>query len=140
MQSQRSKNRFDLRKRRKVGTPLTDRERIENEALVKVLNEKIYDIEYELRDLAYREWVIQKQVDAVQEQQEAEKLAAQLEEILVALQKLLDDLNDNDYLFDQTYLEELGIHLVHKISNREYVGDNRFILYFDQLISEIEKK
>ena len=127
------------KKRRKVGTPLTDRERIENEALVKVLNEKIYDIEYELRDLAYREWVIQKQVDAVQEQQEAEKLAAQLEEILVALQKLLDDLNDNDYLFDQTYLEELGIHLVHKISNREYVGDNRFILYFDQLISEIEK-
>ena len=66
------------------------------------MNEKIYDIEYELRDLAYREWVIQKQVDAVQEQQEAEKLAAQLEEILVALQKLLDDLNDNKYLFDQT--------------------------------------
>lgn len=126
-------------KRKKVGIPFTDNERIENEAIVKVLNEKIYDIEYELRNLAYREWVIQKQTETVQNQKETERLVEQLEDILVALQKLLADLNDENYLFDQTYLEELGIRLVHKISNREYVGDNRFILYFDQLISEIEK-
>lgn len=127
------------KKTKKTEIRLTDREKLENEALVQVLNEKVYDIEYELRDLAYREWVIRKQVDEVQEEAEAQRLVNELEEILVELQKLLADLDDNHYLFDQTYLEELGIQLEHKISNREYIGDNRFILYFDQLISRIEK-
>ena len=128
-----------LPKKPKEKPALTDREKIENEALVQVLNEKIYDIEYELRNLAYREWVIRKQVDEVQESKEAQRLVDELEQILIELQKLLEDLDENDYLFDQTYLEELGIQLEHKISNREYVGDNRFILYFDQLIARIEK-
>lgn len=119
---------------------LTNNEIVRNSAIVKHINDTLNEMYLQLKELEWKRKLIENDFDSpTYTKEEIEKIQKRIEELLKTVERLMYELNYYGYEFDQNYLRSIGIELVSKISNREQIGDLKYIGVYRKLLEDIDR-
>lgn len=118
---------------------LTPKEELNNAAIITEINRRLYECYADLKDIEYKQKVIENKTDDVTTVKEAEELVQMINNLIKQLEEMMLEFNNLNYLFDQNYLEDLGITLVDRINNNEQIGLDRYINEYKNALDKIDK-